>query len=316
MSATVADLVGSKCSEAQSFRVEPVEASTFTSRTIAPLKHNFHLHPLLQLDALQNLANFLVERKQCRFVTPGIKLNSSFIHQSEPADGRTLGEVFDRLEEPRSWVALYNVEAHPDYKILLDEIIDSVRPLIDKEQPNIFNIGGFIFISAPPALTPFHIDRENNFWLQIRGQKRLTVFSNTDRDVVSAEAVERYIYGWNLQGVKLTEANANHGREFVVKPGDGVYFPLTTPHMTQTTDEWATPGDGVSVSIGVVFFSDATRRHARICQCNLMLRKLGMEPSEPGKAPLVVETFKAFAGHLFGTARTRLLGYKAPPGAY
>jgi len=32
-------------------------------------------------------------------------------------------------------------------------------------------------LSAPPAQTPFHIDRDDNFWLQIRGSKRKTVWS-------------------------------------------------------------------------------------------------------------------------------------------
>jgi hypothetical protein len=134
--------------------------------------------------------------------------------------------------------------------------------------------------------------------------------------VLSAEAIERYISGWALDQVKLTDTNAAHGQLFNVKPGDGVYFPLTTPHMTQTTNEWVSPGDGFSISIGVVFYSDATRRHAQICQCNLFLRKLGIEPREPGQSPRSIDSMKAYLGHLIGMARVKFRGYSAPPGAY
>jgi hypothetical protein len=43
------------------------------------------------------------------------------------------------------------------------------------------------------------------------------------------------------------------GRPFDAGPGDSVYFPATNPHMTSTVRGWEVPGDGVSISIGVVF---------------------------------------------------------------
>jgi hypothetical protein len=52
-------------------------------------------------------------------------------------------------------------------------------------------------------MTPFHIDRENNFWLQIRGRKTLTLWDHRDRSVVPAEAVERFILFGDLDDVRL-----------------------------------------------------------------------------------------------------------------
>jgi len=173
--------------------------------------------------------------------------------------GRPLDEVFRRIEEPGSWVALYNVETHPAYKTFLAEVTESFRPLVEHEQTGICNVGGFIFISAPPSVTPFHIDRENNFWLQIRGRKTLNVWDHTDRHVVAAADVDQFIVYGGLENVRLEDGFVERSHQFDVGPGDGVYFPCTSPHMTRTDPSWTRRGDGVSVSIGVVFYTDQTR---------------------------------------------------------
>ena len=251
--------VSSGCEE---FHIDP--GGSFSSYRRSPIKHNYDLHPLMEMSRLQQLANYLMERKQCRFVSPDIQKNSNFFHQGESVDGRSLDEVFERMDEPKSWIALYNIEAHPEYKLFLDEVIASVRPVVEREQKNIFNVGGFIFISAPPSVTPFHIDRENNFWLQVRGRKKITVFDHCDRGVVPGSAVEEFIVDSNLDHVRLTDEISQLGQEFDVGPGDGVYFPATSPHMTETSNEWVVSGDAVSVSIGVVFYTDYTKQQARI----------------------------------------------------
>ncbi len=299
----------------QRFIVEPKADTRFSAEAISPITHNFHLHPLMQLDKLKQLADFLMERNQCRFVAPDIKQDSAFTHHDKAPDGSSLAEVFERIHEPRSWVALYNVEAEPEYQAFLDEVVDSIRPLIEPTQHGIFNIGGFIFISAPPSVTPFHIDRENNCWLQIKGQKRITVFDHEDEQVVPRQSVEQFIVNRNLDRVRLTEANAELGQEFNVGPGQGVYFPATTPHMTRTTDDWVQQSDGISISIGVVFYTEHTRRQAQIHQCNAVLRRLGLDPSPPGSSPLLDAT-KRHLGHSLAVVKKRFRGYNPPPGSY
>ena len=299
--------------EQQQFSVTPNDS--FDCFKMSSIKHNFDSHPLMQMDKLQSLAEYLMERKQCRFVSPDIEQNSAFFHQGETYDGRSLAEVFEGIEQPRSWIALYNVEVHPEYKRFLDEVITSVRPLVERQQKNIFNVGGFIFISAPPSVTPFHIDRENNFWLQLRGQKKITVFDHSDRSIVSELAVEQFIVDRNLDDVCLKDEFANRGREFNVGPGDGVYFPATSPHMTRTTDEWVTPSDGVSVSIGVVFYTDYTRHQAQIHQCNTVLRRLGLNPAAPGRG-YWSDFVKGKMGHYLAAVKARYHDYSPPPGSY
>jgi hypothetical protein len=278
------------------------------------LKHNFQDHPLMQLDKLEALAKYLMPRQQCRFVSSDIQLDSEFLHYSEATDGRDLDEFFLHIQEPKSWLALYNVEVHPDYKEFVEEVIDTVRSEVEREQGKILIINGFMFISAPPTVTPFHIDRENNFFLQLQGQKRITVFDYLDRELVSGEAIEDFIVNRSLDNVRLQEQFIDRGCEFNVGPGDGVYFPSTSPHMTRTTEEWVTPGAGISVSIGVVFYTEHTRAQAQIHQCNAVLRRLGISPKPP-YTNSVVDGIKRPIGKALAAFKSRFRGYNPPPGA-
>lgn len=266
-------------------RITVADASRFTTDRVQAIRHDFQHHPLLQLDALADLARALQPTGQCRFIAPEATQDAPFEHRGADPAGRGIDEVFERIEQPGSWVALYNVETHPAYRALLEQITESVRPLVERQEPGMFGIGGFIFISAPPSVTPFHIDRENNFWLQIRGRKVMNVWEPTDSHVVSEVDRETFIVNADLTNVRLKPGDELRSHQFDVGPGDGVYFPSTAPHMTRSDRSWVQPGDAVSVSIGVVFYTSRTRRVARLHVLNRTLRRLGLQPVSPGSRP-------------------------------
>ena len=265
------------------FSVAPKQPGTFTTQRVAALRHDFHQHPLMQLGEVEKLASDLSPAGQCRFIEPGTRPDSPFQHQPVHPEGRGIDEVFRRIEEPGSWIALYNVEKHARYRPFLKEVVDCMRPLVEREQGPIFRETGFIFISAPPSVTPFHIDRENNFWLQIKGRKTLSVWDSTDREVVPSSDVEQFILHGGSNAT-LKESFMERRLVFDVGAGDGVYFPSTSPHMTRTDDAWVRPGDGVSISIGVNFYTRLTRHRAYVHAANMMLRKLGFTPQHPGES--------------------------------
>jgi hypothetical protein len=295
------------------YRAWAADPAHFSTSKVCALKHNFHEHPLMQLGELATLARELYKTNQCRFLKPGATQASEFQHDSASHDGRDIDEVFRRIEEPKSWVALYNVETHPRYRGFLAEVIASVRSLVDREQPGIFSVGGFIFISAPPSVTPFHMDRENNFWLQVAGRKTMNVWDPTDRVVVPAPVAEKFIISGSLHDVKLKDGFLERSHEFDVGPGDGVYFPSTSPHMTRSDAGWTKPGDGVSISIGVVFYTEVTRRHAHTHAGNVLLRKMGFSPTWPGQSALA-DAVKRPLGSGFVWARKVFRGTKPPVG--
>lgn len=297
------------------YGMAPVRRESFATDGIHALHHGFHHHPLLQRPALEAVAHELVPTQQCRFIAADSTQGSAFDHSASHERGHSIADVFARIEQPGSWVALYNVETVPRYRALLAEIIASVQPLIAREQPGVFNVGGFVFISAPPSVTPFHIDRENNFWLQIAGRKLMSVFDARDRDLVSQRDLEDFIAHGSLDKVRLPEALRSRAHDFDVGPGDGVYFPSTSPHMTRTTTDWVQPAEGVSISLGVVFYSQTTRQHARVHQFNRALRRAGLNPAMPGQSRWR-DALKAPLGWALTAARARTGRYQPPPGAY
>ena len=294
---------------AKGFQISVQDTDAFSADSTSTLQHNYHDHPLLQLDAFRELANYLFPLKKCRFVSSDIKQDSSFTHYDHALDGRDIDKVFDEIETPGSWIALYNIETHPTYNRLLGQMLDSVNVRGMLKQGEIFKIAGFLFISAPPSVTPFHIDRENNFWLQLAGEKNITLYDRNDRSVVAARDVENFIIHGGLEDVQLNDDIAPKGTNYAMNAGEGVYFPSTTPHMTMT-EEGRTK---VSVSLGVVFYTDLTRKTARVHQCNNVLRRLVKEPRSPGQSAFS-DTLKAPIGHMVALLRQRFRNYDPPPG--
>ena len=284
--------------------ITPLDPGSFDPRRLAPISHDFQHHPLLQLDALGDLARRLMPLQKCRFVKPGMRVDSSFDHFSVPPDGRDLEDVLRNIEEPGSWLALYDAQLDPVYREVLRDVAAHIERLVAPAQ-KVRDVRSFLFVSAPPSVTPFHIDRENNFWLQIRGRKTLTLWDHRDRSVVPVEAVERFILFGDMQDVRMAPDALERGRQFNCGPGDGVYFPSTTPHMTETHPD-RNGGDTLSISVGMVFYTDVTSRDMKVMMLNHQLRRLGIRLREPGDSALR-DSFKAVLGRSLWPLRRIIL---------
>lgn len=276
------------------YRVDVGDPKGFSPFRIAPIRHDVHRHPLMEFPRLARLARELMPTRQCRFIRPGATQETEFTHSSKPHDRTSIDEVLERIEEPGSWIALYDIQTDPEYRALIEEVLGDIRPLVEREQPGMFHFAGYFFISAPPSVTPFHIDTENNCWLQIRGRKRMTIFDRSDRELVPAQAVEEFIIHRSLTNVHLDPALRGRGRNFDVGPGQGVYFPTPSPHMTEATTDWVRPGDRLSISLALVFYTSLTHRHALAHEWNRVLRRVGIQPRFPGVSPLSDAVKKPF----------------------
>jgi hypothetical protein len=294
------------------YKIDVPDVARFSTTQLSAIKHNFHEHPLMQLDRLSELAESLALTAQCRFIAPGTTESAPFDHKGVSPDGRSVKEIFATIDQPGSWIALYNVQTDSAYAGFLQEVMASIDHVVAREE-KVFDIRGFIFISAPPSVTPFHIDRENNFWLNIRGRKTLSVWDRRDRSVVPGRDVEDFIMYRMLENVKLTESSRDKRIDFDCGPGDGVYFPATTPHMTRSDTSWVKPGDGVSISIGIDFYTNVTKRNAYIYSANRLMRRFSLTPQDPGVSP-IGDTLKVALGRASVAFRKHLRGYSPPPG--
>jgi Cupin-like domain len=278
----------------------------------ARVQHSFHTHPLLQLDALRDLAKRVAANGQTKFLSQGTKADSAFNTLTAHDGGRSIDDVFERISDRGSWISIYNVATDPAYRDMLWAAMNSARPFVEPLDPGMYNIDGFVFISAPPSVTPFHIDRENNFLIQIRGRKRFRVWEPDDRQTVPQRSVEQFIVFRDLHGVTLTDSVATRALDVELGPGEGIYMPSTSAHLISTDDHWVTADDGISITIGIVFYTNATRKAANIHALNMSLRKLGIEPAEPGHSPL--DGVKYPLAKAYVAASKAFRGFTPPPG--
>lgn len=136
---------------------------------------------------------------------------------------------------------------------------------------------GFIFVASPGSITPYHMDPEHNFLLQIRGSKEIRLFDPRDRGVLPAEALERF-YGGGHRNMPYREEYEKRALFHELTPGRGLHFPVTAPHYVRN-------GREVSVSFSITFRTPDLEARARTHLFNAWLRRRGISPAPVGQHP-------------------------------
>jgi hypothetical protein len=138
-----------------------------------------------------------------------------------------------------------------------------------------------VFLSSPPAFTPYHIDQHPVFFFQVRGKKRLNLWNSLDPEVLPPHLAEEFLC-WKTEGIiQYHEAVQSKVIEMELGPGDGVYWPATTPHLTHTEGHWVTPDDGFSLSFNISYYTNETRRRLCVSAFNQILRAHSLLTPQP-----------------------------------
>lgn len=259
--------------------------------------HRLGDHPLFELSRLIELARRMPEASSeynAGDVPVGLDPSQT------PRTGLSVEETIRRIVECRSWLVLKNVEQDEDYRDLLGLCLDEVRTHSEALFPGMMKPEAFIFISSPNSVTPYHIDPEHNFLLQLRGSKKLHLFDGRDRSVLTEEELEKY-YGGAHRNLTYRSEVQDKAMVFELTPGHGLHFPVTFPH-------WVRNGDGVSVSFSITFYTPDLDRRRSVHQLNGWLRKRGWQPRPFGQSPWR-DGVKYFTARLWRRIRS-LLGRK------
>jgi len=183
----------------------------------------------------------------------------------------------ERIENSGAWVLFRSVQRDAEYRVLLDhglaEIKSYLGPTIDSQ---ILVEDVLIFVASPKRVTTYHIDRECNFLLHIRGTKTIHVFDREDREVLPEEELERF---WSVDfNAAVYKPQLQHRAiSYKLAPGIGVHIPVNCPH-------WIENDDNVSISLSLNF-QLRERLRANIYRANFLLRQLGFHPTPPGVMP-------------------------------
>ena len=267
------------------------DLTSFTPTRITAVTHRLSDHPLLQLPALVELANRLAKKGAVRTHDDKAKMGTNFTTAPETNRvERPAAEVVRDIENAKAWLALHNIQQDPEYCALLDQVLDDLRPRVESKDPGMCYRAGWIFVTSPKAVTPYHMDHENNFILQIRGKKKLYVCDPLDREVVTERALELFHAKNSRELVVFREEHKDRARVFDLEPGMGGYMPRTAPHSVEN-------GDNVSITISFTYYTNETRRAKLLHQANEVMRKRGITPTPVGQSR-AVDAAKAFG---FGT---------------
>lgn len=285
-----------------------LKESEFEPMKIMSVTHSMTDHPLLQLDALIELAD-RIPKKYIRYHAGDVSPSTSFEHapQTNKVD-MAPDEVIRNIEEAGAWLSLHHIQQDEIYARLVCEVLDSVRESIGGKDSGFHNYAGWVFVSAPGAVTPYHMDHENNFILQIKGEKEIHIFDPLARNVVSEECLELFHRTWSRDLVTYNEAHEAHATVLHAKPGLGAYMPTTAPH-------WVKNGNNVSITVSFTYYSSEVRRREQLHQMNWILRRLGVAPAAVGSAPRRDALKHAVARPALAT-ESRLRGWYKPRGRF
>ncbi|WP_305096612.1 transcriptional regulator [Croceibacterium aestuarii] len=237
------------------------------------LRHELREHPLLALDALAALGEALPETS--------VEYNKGDLPigvDGKPgSNGMTIGETIRHIATSGSWCVLKNIEQDPAYAALLAGLLGEIEGEITAKTGRMLKTQGFIFVSSPDAVTPYHFDPEHNILLQLVGSKVMTVFPANDARFAPDHVHEGYHTG-GARELKWDDGLLAGGTPFALDPGDAIFVPVMAPHFVKN-------GPAVSISLSITWRSTWSFAEADAWAMNKWLRARGLDPRRPGRWP-------------------------------
>ena len=238
------------------------------------LSHDLRDHPLLTLESLAKLSE--------RLPFASVEYNKGDLPTgvdpaSDIANGLSIGDTIRNVDTCRSWAVRKNIEQDESYSALLLSLLDELQPLIEAKTGAMLRPQGYVFVSSPDAVTPYHFDPEHNILLQLRGTKTMVQFPAGDPFFAPDETHEGYHTGGPRNLVWRDELAAG-GTEWPLTPGDALFVPVMAPHHVKN-------GPEPSISLSITWRSDWSFAEADARAFNSVLRKVGLQPKAPGRFP-------------------------------
>ncbi len=243
-----------------------------------PIRHGFVGHPLFALPRIIDLLRAL-PRDQIEFNTGKVGIGQD--PDAMPLLEMEPEEIVRRIETASAWMVLKRVESDPAYRAVLEEALLAVarhRGHTSLSDAGFYDIRGFMFVSSPNSTTPFHIDGEDNVFVQIHGEKFFTIYDNRDGSIASDEVIEHCIT--RHRNLKYDPAYDAKSKRHRLLPGDGVFVPYLWPHWVGTSDSY-------SISLAITWKTREVMRNNDLLVANSMLRRLGLAPARPGRHPVL-----------------------------
>ena len=261
-------------------QLEPEAMRQFYNRLPFAMQHRLTEHPLMQWPELKALCRRMPPREvRFRFgeIAPDADFDMSYSQRYR--EGLTLDDALDNLEARRAYVCIYNPERDPAYRPFLEQLLTEFAVATRHLDPGITWFSTYVFISAQGSITPYHMDREMNFLMQVRGSKTAYLWNQADPSVMSAAQKDQILAYAGRRPQWLPELEPKAMR-FELTPAMGIHHPFIAPHRVHT-------GPELSISLALTFRTRWSDQQTLAHHLNHKLRQLGLRPGDVGQHPLV-----------------------------
>jgi hypothetical protein len=238
--------------------------------------HGLATNPIFELKSLVELSRRMPDHRDTYWSNGRVGVEHGW---NAGTGGRlTLQDTIAHIAENDSIVILKHTEQDPVFGPVLQDFLQRVVEFSGEAMHSDVTVGEtLILISSPHRITPYHMDGETNFLVQVRGDKWFYVFDHDDRTLVSAEETERYYCG-DINAVAYRAERQRDAVAYDLHAGYGVHVPVASPH-------WVQNKDNVSVAISVTYELRSVSNLIRVHKINRRLRQLGLRPAAPGMSP-------------------------------
>ncbi len=235
--------------------------------------HDLAQHPLFNLSRLIELAKSM-DRDRIEYNSGDLEPGHAY--EDTPKIDLSVEETIRQIKDCHAWMVIKNVEQDPEYKQFIKTCLDQVSKRLPEGAEPLEDLQGFIFVSSAHSTTPFHIDAEENFFIQVHGDKSFHVFENDDCQLVSEESME--ISPGKFRNMAYDETFEKRATVYELESGDGIFVPYMMPH-------WVRTGDQYSISMAITWKTASVIRRNKVRFMNAMLRRVGLVQSAPGRRP-------------------------------
>lgn len=258
--------------------IEAQDLSGLFNQRSFQFQHNLAGNPLFSLPRLERLAQRLLEDRSQRSVRWQSSVSPVDAGWNVPIRQEldSLNEAIANLGNSGSWILLYSVQRDPEYRQLLDDLMAEIIALTGVKPDDVTWQDAYVFMASPGSVTPYHIDHEATFLLQIHGAREASIWTAKDSAILPDTEIERYYMG-DLNAAKYKEEYRSRADCYDLRAGTGVHHPTRAAHAFRN-------GSDYSIALGIHFCMRDIDREAAIYQVNSLLRMGGLSPLSPGQS--------------------------------
>jgi cupin-like protein len=248
------------------------------------VNHRLAEHPLFEFGALAALCRRL-PADQVRFRFGVVPVDTEFDTSLQRFRGElTLDDAIEHMEEKQAYIAIYNPETDPAYGPVIEGFLGEVAAHTEPIEPGLNWYSTYIFITAHDSVTPYHMDREMNFLLQIRGTKTVKLWDPRDHEIMTPAQKDLLLSLRREPRPTYKPSFERKAMTFELTPGLGVHHPFIAPHLVTT-------GRALSISLAITFRTHRSDVWTDAHYFNHQLRRrLGLSSGTVGRLAILDAT--------------------------